>query len=113
MSLSSSLPWGAVKAKSITIIKGLQVRFMKGKVTADRTQLLAKPVMDGQGCEVKEICHCSLYSFHKHFLSAAIRGRHLSSGDLVSCTSWFYVLYKGTKHIHEKTWITQCLSTHS
>lgn len=70
------------------------LRFMKGKVTADRTQLLAKAVMDGQGCEVKEICHRFLYSFCKHFLSAAVRGSRLSSEDLVPCTSWFYVLIK-------------------
>ena len=86
--------WGGQKHKDIKGFTSEILRFMKGKVTADRTQLLAKPVMDGQGCEVKEICHCFLYSFRKHFLSAAVRGRRLSSGDLVLCTSWFYALIK-------------------
>lgn len=68
------------------------LRIMKGKVTADRTQLLAIPVMDGQGCEVKEICHCFLYSFRKQLLSAAVRGRRLSSGDLLLRTSCLYAI---------------------
>lgn len=70
MSLSGSLPQGAVEAKDVKGFTSEILRFMKGKVTSDRTQLLAKPVTDGQGCEVKEICHCFLYSFCKRFLSA-------------------------------------------
>lgn len=84
---------GCCRGRKHKDIKGFTseiLRFVKGKVTADGTQLLAKAVMDGQGCEVKEICHCFLYSFHKQLLSAAVRGRHQSSGDLVPRTSWFY-----------------------
>lgn len=86
---------GCCRGQKHKDIKGFTseiLRFMKVKVAADWTQLLAKPVMDGQGCEVKEICHCFLFSSHKHFLLAAVRGRHLSSGELVACTSRFYAL---------------------
>lgn len=86
---------GCCRGQKHRDIKGFTsevLRFMKVKVTADGTQLLAKPVMDRQGCEVKEICHCFLFSFHKHFLLAGVRGRRLSSGELVACTSWFYPL---------------------
>ena len=83
---------GGQKHKDIKGFTSEILRFMTGKVTADRRQLLAKPVKDGQGCEVKEICHCFLYSFRKRWLSAAVRGRCLSSGDLVPCTSWFCVI---------------------
>lgn len=85
---------GGQKHKDIKGFTSEIFRFMKVKVTADRTQLLTKPVMDGQECEVKEICHCFLYSFCKLFLSAAVRGRSLSSRNLVLCTSWFYALIK-------------------
>lgn len=59
---------------------------MKGKVTADQTQLLAEAVMDRQGWEVK-VFHCFLHSFCKHLLSAAVRVRRMNSGNFVQCTA--------------------------
>lgn len=103
---------GCCRGQKHEDIKGFTseiLRFMKGKVTADRTQLLAKPVMDGQGCEVKEICHCFLHSFCKHFLLAAVRGRHLSSGD----KSWFYALLKMYQKYPRESLDYAVLTTHN
>lgn len=113
VSLSSSLPRGLAEAESIKILKGLQVRFSDSWRV--RSQLMGHNFwlkrwwMDRDVKWKKYVtasCTLSVSSYCQLLSEAGIRVQ----GILYHVQAGFMPLYKCSNNIHEKAWITQCLT---